>query len=149
MNSYKRRDISVSSKLYLHAIKNRVVFSQRTKQTSPSPWNFRPPWSYWCKYRATVVRIFSYFMLTYYSTLAIGADQRIEQLVTKIARILPQNKKEILGTCHLQEFPEQLIMCFTPKVHDANELHSLGEFKIEQIQNFILVPDLTINEKVL
>ena len=41
-----------------------------------------------------------------------------------------------------------MIIYFTNKAHDANKLHSIGQFKIEQRENFVLVPDLMISGKV-
>ena len=101
-------------------------------------WKTHTPDSYSCKWMHSRTRTYIHFKMVAYPARLNGENKYLQQHLTHTkCRYAPLH-------CRPREMRHSQIVWHRIK-HDSRLYHSLGNFKVHQLDNFILVPSLSIS----
>ena len=124
------------------AMRHHVTQYGRLKKHNHAERKTHTPDSYSCKWMHTRKRIYTHFKMIAYPARLHGNNKYIQQHLTHThCRYLTMH-------CRPREMKKSQIVWHLIK-HDTRLYHSLGEFKVHQLDNYILVPSLSISGTIM
>ncbi|XP_028417823.1 uncharacterized protein LOC114542487 [Dendronephthya gigantea] len=135
--------ISVSNRECIKAVIHHKTRYGKLKQHSHGEWRTHTPDSYSCKWLKTRTNTYIHFRVIQYLARLTGKDRYIQQHLTHT------HCRYSRYYCRPREKPKSSIVWKKLRHHDTRLYHSLGKFTAHRIDNYILIPSLSISGTVV
>ena len=114
----------------------------RLKKHSHAEWKTHTPDSYSCKWMTSRKRIYTHFKMIAYPAQLSGNNKYIQQHLTHT------HCRYSTRHCRPREMTKSQIVWHRIK-HDARLYHSLGNYKVHQLDKYILVPSISVSGTIM